>query len=272
VNYFGMVATLEGLRPLLAKSAAPRAVAVSSLALIWPVNDDLVVAFKAGDEDRAVSIADSIADSIGGGDPSGPISSGGGTIYFSSKRALVNWVRRTAPTSGWAGAGIALNVIAPGMIITPMTMHTLDNEESRKASEAAIPRPLNGSAGVARQRRELPPVRSVDFHRRRGRSDLARRGRVLSCYPQQPWIAAPLTIRLTHIDTPEDRVRVLATNLLNAQTWPSADFTVLYLHHQRRQIKEAFKRIEHPLESSHDAQRSALAAANYAKSYPFFAN
>jgi NAD(P)-dependent dehydrogenase (short-subunit alcohol dehydrogenase family) len=143
VNYFGAVATLEGLRSMLAKSAAPRAVAVSSFALIWPVNQDLMAALEAGDEDRAVAIADT----IGGGIPfPGAKRPSGGPIYFSSKRALVHWVRRTAPTSDWAGAGIALNVIAPGMVITPLTAHMLGNEDSRKASEAAIPRPLNGSA------------------------------------------------------------------------------------------------------------------------------
>ena len=34
LNYFGAVATLDGLRPLLAGSAAPRAVAVSSIQLV----------------------------------------------------------------------------------------------------------------------------------------------------------------------------------------------------------------------------------------------
>lgn len=36
LNFFGAVATLEGLRPLLAESAAPRAVAVSSIASLRP--------------------------------------------------------------------------------------------------------------------------------------------------------------------------------------------------------------------------------------------
>ena len=42
VNYFGMVATLEGLRPLLLASSAPRAVAVSAVASLHPVDDELV--------------------------------------------------------------------------------------------------------------------------------------------------------------------------------------------------------------------------------------
>ena len=41
VDYFGAVATLDGLRPLLARASAPRAVAVVSFALVLPVSDAL---------------------------------------------------------------------------------------------------------------------------------------------------------------------------------------------------------------------------------------
>ncbi|MFC9555852.1 SDR family oxidoreductase [Rhodococcus sp. NPDC056960] len=135
VNYFGTLATLTGLRPLLARSAAPRAVAVSSFALIWPGNEDLYAAFQADDEDRAVEIADSIAGGVLGG-----------PIYNTAKWALASWVRRMAPMPEWAGEGIALNAIAPGLIATPMTAGSLDNAEARKASLEAIPMPLNGPA------------------------------------------------------------------------------------------------------------------------------
>src|SRR6267142_2763119 len=42
LNFFGAVATLEGLRPLLESSDAPRAVAVSSIASFSPVVPELV--------------------------------------------------------------------------------------------------------------------------------------------------------------------------------------------------------------------------------------
>ena len=38
-NYFGSVATLQGLRPLLAQSPAPRAVAVSSTSSLAPADE-----------------------------------------------------------------------------------------------------------------------------------------------------------------------------------------------------------------------------------------
>ena len=39
----------------------------------------------------------------------------------STKLALARWCRRAAPDVGWIGAGIRLNVVAPGPTATPMT-------------------------------------------------------------------------------------------------------------------------------------------------------
>jgi hypothetical protein len=47
VNFFGAVATLETLRPLLAQSRAPPAVAVSSFAALTEVDPGLLSAFPA---------------------------------------------------------------------------------------------------------------------------------------------------------------------------------------------------------------------------------
>ncbi len=50
VNYFGAVATLDGLRPLLAGSSAPRAVATASMASLFPPDAALLELLLAGDE------------------------------------------------------------------------------------------------------------------------------------------------------------------------------------------------------------------------------
>ena len=105
VNYFGAVATLEGLRPLLAASARPRAVAICSTAVMLPGNEEVVAACLAGDEARALGLAAAAPDSA----------------YLDSKRALSLWLRKAAVTKEWAGAGTLLNGVAPGVVETAMT-------------------------------------------------------------------------------------------------------------------------------------------------------
>lgn len=134
VNYFGVVDLVEGLRPLLAAGEAPRAVVVASFAATHPAFDrDLVDACLAGDEPTAVAAcAAALA-----AEPAR-------SVYASSKRALVRWVRRSAPTARWAGAGIPLNAVAPGIVATPMTRRRLDDPARRWALMDVVPMPLHG--------------------------------------------------------------------------------------------------------------------------------
>ncbi len=85
-NYFGAVATLEGLRPLLAQSDAPRAVVVSSTSSLAPADELVMRACLDGDEAAAVT---AIAASPSGGGEAG--------AYGVAKRALNRWVRTAAP-------------------------------------------------------------------------------------------------------------------------------------------------------------------------------
>jgi NAD(P)-dependent dehydrogenase (short-subunit alcohol dehydrogenase family) len=107
VNYFGSVALLEGLRPLLAKGDRAAAVAISSNSTtVQPgVPMDVVHACLAGDEPAARAAADA-ASSL--------------ATYPATKTAIAWWVRRNAPTEAWAGAGITLNAVAPGAVETPL--------------------------------------------------------------------------------------------------------------------------------------------------------
>jgi NAD(P)-dependent dehydrogenase (short-subunit alcohol dehydrogenase family) len=113
INYFGAVATLEGLRPLLLSGADPSAVAISSNSTTTTpgLPDTLVDALLAGDEPAALAVI--------GAAP-------GVFAYPASKLALARWVRRHATGPEWIGAGIRLNAIAPGVIRTPMTENDLD--------------------------------------------------------------------------------------------------------------------------------------------------
>ncbi|MFE1949324.1 SDR family oxidoreductase [Streptomyces sp. NPDC059524] len=135
VNCFGAFATLTGLRPLLAAGTDPRAVVISSVASVHPADQAIVDAVLSGDEDAAVAAAQAAADR-----------GEGHVIYGSSKQAVARWLRRTAVGEEWAGAGIPLNAIAPGTIVTPMTQPMLDDPEMRKVVDASVPMPLHGHA------------------------------------------------------------------------------------------------------------------------------
>ncbi|MFI1911932.1 SDR family oxidoreductase [Nocardia sp. NPDC020380] len=135
-NYFGAVATLAGLRPLLAQSSAPRAVAVSSTASLEPVGEPIVQACLDGDEAVAVGLLE--ANPAAGGPTGG---------YGIAKRALNRWVRRQASTPEWGGSGIALNIVAPGVVDTPAAAALLADDNIRRQVEAAAPQPFGGFPG-----------------------------------------------------------------------------------------------------------------------------
>jgi NAD(P)-dependent dehydrogenase (short-subunit alcohol dehydrogenase family) len=138
INYFGVVDLLAALRPALARSRAPRAVVTSSMASLHPCAPDLVAACLAGDETTALGIGQGLADQ-------GP--QVGYLNYSSSKRAVSRWVRRESITPAWAGAGIALNAVAPGTVITPMTAELLSTPDGAALVDASVPMPLNSHQG-----------------------------------------------------------------------------------------------------------------------------
>jgi NAD(P)-dependent dehydrogenase (short-subunit alcohol dehydrogenase family) len=98
---FGVLATLEGLRPMLARSPAPRAATFASVSLLHRPIPGLVEACLSGDEEAAATVAASAEDQP--------------AVYTTTKRALSRWLRRRAVSVDWAGNGIPLNAVAPGM-------------------------------------------------------------------------------------------------------------------------------------------------------------
>lgn len=130
INYFGAVATLEGLRPLLAKSARPRAVAIVSTASFLPSNRKVVDACLADDEAAALDIMAAEPDSS----------------YSTSKCALALWLRKAAVRPEWAGSGILLNGIGPGVVTTPMTAPLLEQPDMVKLIDQSNPIAVDGFA------------------------------------------------------------------------------------------------------------------------------
>lgn len=133
VNYFGAVEVLDGLRPALAGGRRPAAVAVSSSAIgLVPVHSTaLLDAMVDGDEAGALELADGLD---------------GATVYGLTKRALAIAVRRRA--SGWGKAGVRLNVVAPGPVLTPLLQSSLDDPELGPLVDA-LPVPLDRRADPA---------------------------------------------------------------------------------------------------------------------------
>lgn len=136
LNYFGAIAVLEGLRPLLMRSPAPAAVVVSSSSTLNRGSGALVRACVRGDEAAALGAADRLVRTRRGSQ-----------IYRSSKIALNQWVRSASVRPEWAGHGIVLNAVAPGIIGTEVVMR--DWERERRLLETALPQPLGAPGPVA---------------------------------------------------------------------------------------------------------------------------
>jgi NAD(P)-dependent dehydrogenase (short-subunit alcohol dehydrogenase family) len=108
VNYFGAVALVRGLRPRLAAAGGGSVVLLASNSITcqpgWAAD---VAAACLRDEEAAARAAAAEVDAV--------------HVYPATKAALAWWARREGVTQEWAGAGIRVNAVAPGLIATPMT-------------------------------------------------------------------------------------------------------------------------------------------------------
>jgi NAD(P)-dependent dehydrogenase (short-subunit alcohol dehydrogenase family) len=127
-NYFGTIATLEGLYPLLRKPGA-RCVSVSSVGMLHTqeITRELETACLKGDEEKAKRLGDEVGTS---------------EAYPATKWALSVWSRRTAISPEWAGSGVLLNIVAPGVIYTPMTTAAKANPDIWKKIQEGTPCPV----------------------------------------------------------------------------------------------------------------------------------
>ncbi len=135
VNYFGVTEFLTEILPELSRSSAPRVAVTSSMASLMPNDPALVAAMLEDDETKALARAEEL------------VATGGGMeqlIYGSTKRAISRWIRKVAPTAAWAGAGIPINAVGPGIVATPMTAEMIATEEARAGLLQVVPMPLHG--------------------------------------------------------------------------------------------------------------------------------
>ncbi|HET8959326.1 SDR family oxidoreductase [Nocardioides sp.] len=106
VNYFGAIALARGLRPQLAPGASVVLLASNSITCQPGWTAAVAAACLRDDEDDARAAANEV-DAV--------------HVYPATKAALAWWARREGVKDEWAGQGIRLNAVAPGLIATPMT-------------------------------------------------------------------------------------------------------------------------------------------------------
>jgi len=136
VNYFGVVHLLGRLQPALAAAGRARvAVNVGSSILVTPgIPLAAVQALLDGNPIRAVRLLEA--------QPA--------LAYQVSKLAVARWIRESAPTASWAGAGISMNGVCTGPVMTPTLERDLADPR-KGATIRRMPRPLG----------EFPPPRAV---------------------------------------------------------------------------------------------------------------
>lgn len=133
VNYFGVVELLVAWRAALAAADRAKVVVIgsNSTTTIPAVPRRAVKALLAHDADKAVRTLRLLG-------PAAP-----SMMYGASKIAVSRWVRRHAVLPDWAGAGVRLNALSPGAIMTPLLQEQLSDPRQAKAV-LSFPVPVGG--------------------------------------------------------------------------------------------------------------------------------
>lgn len=133
VNYFGVVELLQSWRPALAAAGNAKVVVIgsNSTTTIPMVPRRAVSRLLADDPEQAVRVLRRYG-------PAAP-----SMAYGASKIAVSRWVRRNAVAPAWAQAGIRLNALAPGAVMTPLLQQQLATPQEARAIKA-FPVPVGG--------------------------------------------------------------------------------------------------------------------------------
>lgn len=126
LNYFGIIRLLNALQPYLEKSDNGRVVInASNSVIITPgIPNDVVEALLEMDKDKAIAL-----------NQKNPF-----WTYQASKTAITKWVRQNAFKKEWAGSNISMNLIAPGVVLTPLIEHDMKDPVKAKGINM-LPKP-----------------------------------------------------------------------------------------------------------------------------------
>jgi NAD(P)-dependent dehydrogenase (short-subunit alcohol dehydrogenase family) len=127
VNFFGVMAMLDGLRPALAAAGSSTVVLLCSNSTTMTPGLDPADAqiYLDGDEEAAVA----------------HFRDQGWMAYPAGKLAIAYWTREHAVRPEWIGAGIRVNAVAPGVTDTAMTRPIMELEGFGDAMRS-IPIPI----------------------------------------------------------------------------------------------------------------------------------
>ena len=104
VNFFAVVALVNGLLPLLEKKRGAIVLISSNSSRMREYDEDYIQALLSEDREQALQLVETV---------------GGQGAYGGSKQALTRWMRKT--NAAVAGCGVRMNAIAPGYTETGMT-------------------------------------------------------------------------------------------------------------------------------------------------------
>lgn len=127
LNYFGVIHMLSSLQPYLKKSLNGRVLinASNSVVVTPGLPSDVVDALLRLEKENALAL----------------IKKSPQLTYQLSKVAITKWVRQNAAKQEWAGSNISMNIIAPGVVLTSLIAH--DMEDPRKAAGInMLPKPI----------------------------------------------------------------------------------------------------------------------------------
>ncbi|MGB3302679.1 SDR family oxidoreductase [Gordonia sp. (in: high G+C Gram-positive bacteria)] len=129
VNVLGTTELLTALRPKLAAAGNAKVVVFGSNSTTSTpfVPRRAISLLDEGNTERATKILRR----------RGPLS--GPAAYAASKLALSRWVRRAAASPEFAGAGVRVNIIAPGPVLTPLLKAQLEGASGNQVRSLPVP-------------------------------------------------------------------------------------------------------------------------------------